>query len=48
VGILIDAGADIPISRDFTINTAANMRVTGGFGLGLSVGVGYNFPFIFE
>jgi hypothetical protein len=48
VGVLIDAGADIPISRDFTINTAANMRVTGGFGLGLSVGVGYNFPFIFE
>lgn len=48
IGVLIDAGADIPISRDFTINTAANMRVTGGFGLGLSVGVGYNFPFIFE
>lgn len=48
VGVLIDAGADIPISRDFTINTAANMRVSGGFGLGLSVGVGYNFPFIFE
>jgi hypothetical protein len=48
VGVLIDAGADIPISRDFTVNTAANFRVSGGFGMGISIGVGYNFPFIFE
>ncbi|WP_155523701.1 hypothetical protein [Nodosilinea nodulosa] len=48
VGLLIDAGADVPISRDFTLNGAANFRVTDGFALGISVGVGYNFPFIFE
>ncbi|NJL47473.1 MAG: hypothetical protein HC929_08225 [Leptolyngbyaceae cyanobacterium SM2_5_2] len=46
--LMVNAGADVPISRDFTLNTAANFRVTSGFGFGLSVGVGYNFPFIFE
>jgi hypothetical protein len=48
VGVLIDAGADIPISRDFTLNTAANFKVSGGFNMGLMFGVAYNFPFIFE
>ncbi|MEO1069693.1 MAG: beta-Ig-H3/fasciclin, partial [Cyanobacteria bacterium J06638_6] len=48
VGLLVNAGADVPISRDFTLNGAANFRVTSGFGLGISLGVGYNFPFIFE
>lgn len=48
VGVLIDAGADIPISRDFTLNTAANFRVSGGFNMGLTFGVAYNFPFIFD
>ncbi|NJL45289.1 MAG: hypothetical protein HC922_05135 [Leptolyngbyaceae cyanobacterium SM2_3_12] len=48
VALLLNAGADVPISRDFTVNTAANFRVTSGFGLGLTVGLGYNFPFIFQ
>ena len=48
VGLLLNAGADVPISRDFTLNGAANFRVTSGFALGISLGVGYNFPFIFE
>jgi hypothetical protein len=46
--LMLNAGADVPISRDFTLNTSANFRVTSGFGFGVSVGVGYNFPFIFE
>lgn len=46
--LMLNAGADIPLSRAFTLNTAANMRVTSGFGLGLSLGVGYNFPFVFN
>jgi len=48
IGLLINAGADIPISRDFTLNAVSNWRVTSGFGLGITLGVGYNFPFIFE
>jgi hypothetical protein len=48
VGLLVNAGADIPISRDFTLNAVSNWRVTSGFGLGITLGVGYNFPFIFE
>jgi hypothetical protein len=48
VGLLISTGADVPISRDFTLNGAANIRVTSGFAMGISMGVGYNFPFIFE
>ncbi len=48
IGLLINAGADVPISRDFTLNAVSNWRVTGGFGLGITLGVGYNFPFIFE
>lgn len=46
--LMVNAGADIPLSRAFTLNTAANMRVTSGFGLGVSLGVGYNFPFVFQ
>lgn len=48
VGLLINAGADVPISRDFTFNAVGNFRVTSGFALGISLGVGYNFPFIFQ
>jgi opacity protein-like surface antigen len=48
IGLLLNAGADIPISRDFTLNAVSNWRVTSGFGLGITLGVGYNFPFIFE
>lgn len=46
--LMLNAGADVPISRDFTLNGVANFRVTSGFGVGISLGVGYNFPFIFE
>ena len=45
---LVNAGADVPISRDFTLNTNANWRVTSGFALGVTFGLGYNFPFVFE
>lgn len=48
VGLLINGGIDMPISRDFTLNAVTNWRVTSGFGFGLTVGVGYNFPWIFE
>lgn len=48
VALLLDAGIDVPISRDFTINATTNWRVTSGFGFGMVIGVGYNFPFIFE
>lgn len=48
VGLLLDAGVDVPISRDFTLNATTNLRVTDDFGFGLVVGVGYNFPWIFE
>ncbi|MGF1567508.1 MAG: hypothetical protein ACFCVD_05485 [Nodosilinea sp.] len=48
IGLLVNAGLDVPISRDFTLNAVSNFRVTDGFGLGITFGVGYNFPFIFE
>jgi hypothetical protein len=48
VGLLINGGVDIPISRQFTLNAQTNWRVTSDFGLGLTIGVGYNFPFFFE
>lgn len=48
LGVLINAGADVPISRNFTLNGVANFRVTDGFALGISLGVGYNFPFFFD
>lgn len=48
VGLLLDAGIDVPISRDFTVNATTNWRLTDGFGFGLVVGVAYNFPWIFE
>lgn len=47
-GLLINGGVDIPISRAFTLNAQTNWRVTGDFGLGIILGVGYNFPFFFE
>ena len=48
LGLLVNAGADIPISQNFTLNSVANFRLTSGFALGISLGVGYNFPFVFE
>lgn len=48
VGLLVNTGVDVPISRDFTLNATGNFRLTDGFGFGLILGVGYNFPWIFE
>ncbi|MGB3199641.1 MAG: hypothetical protein WBA99_01990 [Nodosilinea sp.] len=48
LGLLLNAGADVPISSNFTLNGVANFRVTDGFALGISLGVGYNFPFFFD
>ena len=48
IGLLINGGIDIPISREFTLNSQLNWRVTEDTGLGLSIGVGYNFPLFFE
>ncbi|TVQ07781.1 MAG: hypothetical protein EA368_13290 [Leptolyngbya sp. DLM2.Bin27] len=48
VGLLVNAGADIPISPNFTLNGVANFRITSGFALGIGLGVGYNFPFFFD
>lgn len=47
VGLLVDAGIDVPISSAFTLNATSNFRLTGGFGLGIILGVGYNFPGFF-
>lgn len=48
IGFLINGGIDVPISRDFTLNSQVNWRVTEDTGLGISLGVGYNFPLFFE
>jgi hypothetical protein len=48
VGILLNGGVDVPISRQFTLNAQTNWRLSDDFGLGLTIGVGYNFPFFFE
>lgn len=47
-GLLVTAGADVPISRSFTLNAATNVRATSGFGLGISLGIGYNLPLFFD
>jgi hypothetical protein len=43
IGVLVNGGIDVPISRDFTFNGQVNWRVTSDVGLGVSLGVGYNF-----
>lgn len=48
VNVMFNAGTDIPISRDFTINAVTNWRFFDGFAFGMTIGIGYNFPFIFE
>ncbi|MDB9526066.1 outer membrane beta-barrel protein [Oscillatoria sp. CS-180] len=48
VGLLVNGGVDIPISRQFTLNSQVNWRVSEETGLGVSLGVGYNFPVFFE
>jgi len=46
--LLVDAGVDIPISQQFTLNATTNFSVTDDFGAGLVLGVAYNIPLFFE
>lgn len=48
IGFLVNGGIDVPISRQFTVNGQINWRATSDIGLGVSLGVAYNFPFFFE
>jgi hypothetical protein len=41
--LLLAAGADVPLSRQFTLNAQANVGVLNGTDFGVTVGVGYNF-----
>ncbi len=43
VGLLISGGLDIPLSPKFTANTAINVKFIDNTGVGLLLGVGYNF-----
>ena len=43
VGLLISGGLDIPLSPKFTANTAINVKFMDNTGVGLLLGVGYNF-----
>ena len=43
VGLLITGGLDIPLSAKFTANTAINVNLIDNTGVGLLLGVGYNF-----
>ncbi|NJL84863.1 MAG: hypothetical protein HC886_01000 [Leptolyngbyaceae cyanobacterium SM1_1_3] len=43
-GLLLNVGADIPLSRQFTLTNQANFRVTDDFSVGLIFGVAYNLP----
>ncbi|MEL6470982.1 MAG: outer membrane beta-barrel protein [Cyanobacteria bacterium J06623_4] len=41
--LLLAAGADVPLSRQFTLNAQANLGVLNDTNFGVTVGVGYNF-----
>jgi len=43
IGGLITAGVDIPISRTFTVNVAANLTFLNQTELGILLGIAYNF-----
>jgi hypothetical protein len=43
IGGLITAGVDIPISRTFTVNVAANLTFFNQTDLGILLGIAYNF-----
>jgi hypothetical protein len=43
VGPLLTAGVDIPITRGFTANVAANLAFVQTTDFGISVGIAYNF-----
>ncbi len=46
--LLLAAGADVPLSRQFTLNAQANVGVLNGTDFGVTVGVGYNFGDLFR
>ena len=46
--LLLAAGADVPLSAQFTLNAQANLGVLNDTDFGVSVGVGYNFGRIFR
>ena len=48
IGLLVNGSVDVPISREFTLNSQVNWRVSEETGLGISLGVAYNFPIFFE
>ncbi|NER79897.1 MAG: hypothetical protein F6K42_09995 [Leptolyngbya sp. SIO1D8] len=48
IGLIVNGSVDVPISREFTLNGQLNWRATNDTGLGLALGIGYNFPFFFE
>ena len=41
--LLLSAGADVPLSDQFTLNAQANVGVLNDTEFGVTVGVGYNF-----
>lgn len=41
--VLLAAGADVPLSRRFTLNAQANLGLFNDTDFGVTVGVGYNF-----
>lgn len=43
INLLLSAGVDVPISRQFTLNGQANLGVLNDTDFGVTVGVGYNF-----
>lgn len=46
--LLLTAGADVPISRRFTLNAQANLGVLNDTDFGVTVGVGYNLGRLFR
>jgi hypothetical protein len=46
--LLLSAGADVPLSQQFTLNAQANVGVLNGTDFGVTVGVGYNFGDLFR
>ncbi len=47
LNLLLTAGADVPLSQQFTLNAQANFGVLNDSEFGVTVGVGYNFGRVF-
>ncbi len=46
--LILTAGTDVPLSRQFTLNAQANVGVLNDTDFGVTVGVGYNFGDLFR